>query len=46
MDHANGIMYDLSADKQDISRGTGPIENQARLESRDQLLSPSRLVGM
>ena len=46
VDHANGIMYAFSADRQNISRGTTPIENLARLESRDQLLSPSRLVGM
>ena len=46
MDHASGIMYAFSAGRQDISRGTAPIENPARLESRDQLLSSSRLVGM
>ena len=46
VDHANGIMYAFSADRQDISRGTAPIENLTRLESRDQLLSPNRLVGM
>ena len=46
VDHANGIMYAFSAGRQDISRGTAPIENPARLESRDQLLSSSRLVGM
>ena len=32
--------------KQDISRGTTPIENPAILESRAQVLSSSRLVGM
>ena len=46
VDHANGIMNAFSADRQDISRGTAPIENPTRLESRDQLLSPIRLVGM
>ena len=46
MDHASGIMYAFSVDRQDISRGIAPIENPARLESRDQLLSSSRLVGM
>ena len=46
MDHASGIMYAFSAGRQDISRGTAPIKNPARLESRDQLLSSSRLVGM
>ena len=46
MDHASGIMYAFSADRQNISRGTAPIENPARLESRDQVLSSSGLVGM
>ena len=46
VDHANGIMYAFSVGRQDISRGTAPIKNPARLESRDQLLSSSRLVGM
>ena len=35
IDHASGIMYAFSADRQDISGGTAPIENPARLESRD-----------
>ena len=43
MDH---IMYACSAGRQDISRGTAPIENPAILESRDQVLSSSGLVGM
>ena len=46
MDHASGIMYAFSEDRQDISRGTAPIENPAILESRDQLLSSIRLVSM
>ena len=46
MDHASGIMYAFSAGRQDISRGTAPIENPARLESQDQVLSSRRLVGM
>ena len=46
MDHASGIMYAFSAGRQDISRGTAPIEDPARLESRDQVLSSSGLVGM
>ena len=46
MDHANGIMYAFSADRQDISGGTAHIEDPARLESRDQLLSSSGLMGM
>ena len=39
-------MYAFSAVRHDISRGTTPIENPARLESRDQVLSSSGLVGM
>ena len=46
MDHASGIMYVFSAGRQDISRGTAPIENLAKLESWDQVLSFSGLVGM
>ena len=46
IDHASGIMYAFSAGKHDISRGTAPIENPARLESRNQVLSSSGLVGM
>ena len=46
MDHASGIMYAFSAGRHDISRGTAPIENPAILESRDQVLSSSGLVGM
>ena len=46
IDHASGIMYAFSAGRQDISRGTSSIENPARLESRDQVLSSSGLVGM
>ena len=46
MDHASGIMYAFSAGRHDISRGTVPIENPARLDSRDQVLSSSGLVGM
>ena len=46
MDHASGIMYAFSAGRHDISRGTTPIKNPARLESRDQVLSSSGLVGM
>ena len=46
MDQASGIMYAFSAGRQDISRGTAPIENPSILESRAQVLSSSRLVGM
>ena len=46
MDHASGIMYALSAGRQDISGGTAPIEGPARLESLDQMLSFSGLMGI
>ena len=46
MDHTSGIMYAFSEGRQDILRGTAPIENPARLESRFQVLSSSGLVGM
>ena len=46
MDHDSGIMYAFNAGRQDISRGIAPIENPARLESQDQVLSSSGLVGM
>ena len=46
MDHASRIMYVFSAGRQDISRGTAPIEDPARLESRGQVFSSSGLVGM
>ena len=44
MDHANGIMYAFSVGREDISRGTA--EDPAILESQDQVLSSSGLVGM
>ena len=46
MDHASEIMYAFIACRQDISRGTVPIEDPARLESRGQVLSSSEPVGM
>ena len=46
MDHASGIMHVFSEGRQDISGGIAPIEDLARLESRDQVLSSSRLMGM
>ena len=46
MDHASGIMYAFRAGRHDISRGTAPIENPARLETLDQVLCSSGLVGM
>ena len=46
IDHASGIMYAFSAGREDILRGTAPIEDPSRLESRDQVLSSSGLVGI
>ena len=46
MDHASGIMYAFIAGRQDISGGTAPIEDPARLESRGQVLSSGGPVGM
>ena len=46
MDHDNGKMYAINAGRQYISGGTAPIEDPAGLESRDQVLSSSGLVGM
>ena len=34
VDHANGVMYAFSVDRQDISGGTASIENPAKLESQ------------
>ena len=46
MDPASGIIHAFSAGKQDISRGTAPIESSARLESQNQGLSSNGLVDM
>ena len=46
IDHAGGIIHAFSAGRQDISRGTARIEDPARLESQNQVLSSSGLVGM
>ena len=46
MDPASGIIHDFSAGRQDISRGTAPIEGPARLESQNQMLGSSGLVDM
>ena len=46
MDHANGIIHAFCAGRKDISRGTAPIEDPAILESHNQVLSSSVLVGM
>ena len=46
MGHTSGIIHSISVDRQDISGGTAPIEDPARLEFQDQVLSSSGLVGM
>ena len=46
MGHASGIIHTFSEGKHNISRGTAPIEDPARLESQNQVLSSSGLVGM
>ena len=46
MDPTSGIIHAFSAGRQDISRGTAPIEGPARLESHNQVLSSSGLVDM
>ena len=46
MDPASGIIHAFSAGRQDISRGTAPIEVTARLESQNQVLGSSGLVDM
>ena len=46
IDPASGIIHASSAGRQDISRGTAPIEGPARLESQNQVLGSSRLVDM
>ena len=46
MGHASGIIHAISVGRQDISGGTVPIEDPARLEFQDQVLSSNGLVGM
>ena len=46
MGHASGIIHAISVGRHDISGGTAPIEDPARLEFQDQVLSSSGLVGM
>ena len=46
MDPASGIIHAFSAGRQDISRGTAPIEGPARLESQNQVLGSNGLVDM
>ena len=46
MGHASGNIHAISVGRQDISGGTAPIEDPARLEFQYQVLSSSGLVGM
>ena len=46
MDLANGSIHAFSAGRQDISRGTAPIEGLSILESQNQVLRSSGLVDM
>ena len=46
MDPASGVIHAFSAGRQDISRGTAPIEAPVRLEFHNQMLSSSGLVDM
>ena len=46
MDPASGIIHAFSAGRQDISRGTAPIEGPARLESQNQVLGSRGLVDI
>ena len=46
INHASGIIHSFSVGRQDISRGTAPIEDPAKLESKNQVLSSSGIVGM
>ena len=46
MDPASGLIHAFSAGRQDISRGTAPIEVPARLEPQNQVPGSSGLVDM
>ena len=46
MGHASGIIHAISVGRHDISGGTAPIEDPAKQEFQDQVLSSSGLVGM
>ena len=46
MDPASGIIHAFSVGRQDISRGTSPIQGPARLESQNQVLGSSGLVDI
>ena len=46
MDPASRVIHDFNASRQDISRGTAPIEAPARLEFQNQVLGSSGLVDI
>ena len=46
MDPASGSIHAFNAGRQDISRGTAPIEGPARLGSRNQVLGSNGLVDI
>ena len=46
MDPTSGSIHVFSAGRQDISRGTTPIEGPSRLEFQNQVLGSSGLVDM
>ena len=46
MGHVSGIIHAISVGRQDISGGIAPIEDPARLQFQDQVLSSSGLMGM
>ena len=46
MGYACGIIHAISVGREDISGGTAPIEDPARLEFQDEVLSSNGLVGM
>ena len=46
MDPVSGIIHAFSVGRQDISRGTAPIEGPARLESQNQVLGSNGLMDM
>ena len=46
MDPSSEVIHAFSAGRQDISRGTAPIEAPTRLEFQNQVLGSSGLVDM
>ena len=46
MDPASGVIHAFSTGRQDISRGTAPIEAPARLEFQNKVLGSTGLVDL